>query len=85
MRCNLWNPNFNHLHNFSPFIFFLQSVMDCLCVKAENVERGNCEEFVFIMYAYRNDDKIMHKQCNTGGETINLLNSVKQLGDAMII
>lgn len=54
-------------------------------MKAENVEWGNCEEFVFIMYAYRNDDKIMHKQCNTGGETINLLNNVEPLGDAMII
>lgn len=54
-------------------------------MKAENVERVNYEEFVFIMSAYRNDDKIMHKQCDTGGETINLLNQVKQLGDAMII
>lgn len=67
-----------------PFLFS-PSVMDSLCAKAENVERGNCEEFVFIMYAYRNDDKIMHEQCNAGGEMINLLNNVKQLGDAMIM
>lgn len=54
-------------------------------MNAENVERGNCEEFVFIMYAYRNDDKIMHKQCNSGGETINLPNKVEPQGDAMIL
>lgn len=50
-------------------------------MKAENVEWENCKKKFFIMYAYRNDDKIMHKQCNTGGETINLPNNVKQLGD----
>lgn len=82
MPCNLWNPNFNPLHSFSP----LFSVRDGLfCVKAENVERENCTKFVFIMYAYRNHDKIMHKQCDTGGGTINLLNNVKQLGDAIIM
>lgn len=34
--------------------------MNVLCMKAENVYQGNSVEFVFIMYAYHNDDKIMH-------------------------
>lgn len=34
-------------------------MMNVLCMKAENVDQGNCMEFVSIMHAYHNHRKIM--------------------------
>lgn len=47
-------------------------MMNVLCMKEQNVDQGNCLEFVSIMHAYHNHSKIMHYQ-NSSGNTISVL------------
>lgn len=60
------------------FLFLYLLMMNVLCMKAENVDQGNCMEFVSIMHAYHNYSKIMQQQ-SSNGNTISLLDNGKQL------
>lgn len=58
--------------------------MNVLCMKAENVDRENCMEFVSIMHAYHNHTKIMQWQSSNGNK-ISLLDIAEQLRDEMMV
>lgn len=56
LGCNSGNPDFEILFDFPLFLFMI----NVLCMRAENVDRGSCTEFVSIMQTYHNYSKMMH-------------------------